>query len=188
MTVRRVSSGGEVIPGLGSQYQSIWVAVFNPDQEENVEYEITLRVERPSLRDPFARCARQEYDAAFHLFQEGVDIGDSPRSDGDSYIMTATCALAYGDYQAAEDLALKGADRSRRGGQAHNYFIAEYAAQRLGNDSAAQRHRERGLSATNGSGQCSGASSEACGEGYRQGIRSTIELTEQRLQQRQSQP
>jgi hypothetical protein len=129
-------------------------------------------VDSTTSTDPNARCAAGDYGEAFRLFQsQGL-------SEGDTYINVATCAFVYYDYAGSLRLALKGASVSSKGGRAHNYFIAQLAAERLGQDG--EGYGELGLEAAKGSGQCSGSSNEElCAELYRASVQGSLEKAQQ---------
>ena len=45
---------GVSLPGLGRHHFGVWVAVFNPDPDEVVTYELTVSVKQPGLSSPAA--------------------------------------------------------------------------------------------------------------------------------------
>src|SRR3989454_9080447 len=45
---------GVPLPGLGRHHFGVWVAVFNPDPDEVVTYELTVSVKQPGLSSPAA--------------------------------------------------------------------------------------------------------------------------------------
>jgi len=45
---------GVPLPGLGRHHFGVWVAVFNPDPDEVVTYELTVSVKPPGLSSPAA--------------------------------------------------------------------------------------------------------------------------------------
>ena len=46
---------GVPLPGLGRQHFGVWVAVFNPDPDEVVTYELTVSVKQPGQSSPASR-------------------------------------------------------------------------------------------------------------------------------------
>lgn len=156
--------------------------VKNPDVQAKVS-EILKDVAQV-FKDPIAACEARDYKATFQLYKDGVDIGNTKRSDGDARIMTATCAFGFHDYATSKSQALQGASASSKGGKAHNLFIAEYAAERL--NESPDTYRQQGLAAAKQSGQCGGNGTDACAEVYRTNIRRILETREQQLQQRRS--
>jgi hypothetical protein len=44
-----VPLSGAQLPGLGRHHFGVWVAVFNPDPEDAVTYELAVSVKRPGL-------------------------------------------------------------------------------------------------------------------------------------------
>jgi hypothetical protein len=131
-----------------------------------VKYRVDPKV-APAVPDPKLLCAVGDYAAAYTIYK-GQD-----RTEGDAYIVTATCAFGFFDYSTAISLALQGASVSSKGGRAHNYFIAELAAQRLGGTGAS--HGASGLAAAKQSGQCSGAGDpDLCANLYQISVQSGL--------------
>lgn len=130
---------------------------------------IKYRVEPPAaMPSPVTLCASGDYSGAFKLYKA------QDRSDGDAYIVTATCAFGFYDYRSAESLALRGAQVSSKGGRAHNYFIAEYAAERRG--ATGGSYGTAGIAAAKESGQCSGSSNgDVCASLYQNSVRSGLD-------------
>jgi hypothetical protein len=128
---------------------------------------IKYRVEAADTTNPNALCARGDYEGAFKLYA-------ADRSQGDAFIVTATCAFAFYDYASAEKLAVRGAAVSGGGGCAHNYFIAQYAAERQGKDGST--YESAGLEAAKQSGQCSGSNSQdECATMYEISVRDGLD-------------
>lgn len=128
------------------------------------------------VRDPYVHCRAWRYGLAFDRFLEGVDIGFE-RNEADAAIMVARCAFANRDYLTSEDLAARAGARGSPGEAAIAYFIAEYAAERMGR--ASEGYRDSGLAAAERSGMCSGISDPderaGCAGYQRAGTRAGLE-------------
>lgn len=138
---------------------------FNPTQDPEDE----------CVRDPYVHCRAFRYRTAFDRFREGVDIGFE-RNDTDSMIMVARCAFANRDYLTSESVARAAGGRGSPGEAAIAYFIAEYAAERMGR--ASDGYRESGLAAAADSGMCAGGTEEeraGCAGYQRAGTRAGLE-------------
>jgi len=57
MEARRVTEGGSALPGLGKDYSTLWIAVFNDDPSRQKTYELGITLKKDS-KSPFGAKAR----------------------------------------------------------------------------------------------------------------------------------
>jgi len=130
------------------------------------------------ITDPVRHCLAFRYDRAFELFLEGADLLDTRRSRGDALVITARCAVNNQDFSAALDYASAATGASGGGGLADAYFIAEFAAERLGRTSEAETYGVSGIEAAKDSRQCAGfdeSGTMGCADRYRSETRYGLE-------------
>ncbi|MEZ4336050.1 MAG: M4 family metallopeptidase [Sandaracinaceae bacterium] len=148
------------------------------DDHDNcpIDYNPEQRPDDECVRDPYLHCRAWRYGLAFDRFLEGVDIGFE-RNQVDAAIMVSRCAFGNRDYLTAEDVARSAASRGSPGEAAIAWFIAEYAAERMGRGS--EGYRTSGLAAAEGSGMCSSISDAderaGCAGFQRAGTRAGLE-------------